>query len=117
MAINYKKIWNGVTVVPKTTTASSLLGELETLTSNSKIHFHNGTSNSPLVTEAHSATLTNKSMDGLQNTFTNLPAGQVVGQIPATQVGTGTVDNTEFGYLDGVTSSIQTQLNTNAQGS
>jgi len=30
--------------------------------------------------------------------------------IAATQVGAGTVDNTEFGYLNGVTSSIQTQL-------
>ncbi|MDT3427688.1 hypothetical protein J2Z22_003251 [Paenibacillus forsythiae] len=34
--------------------------------------------------------------------------------IAATKIGTGTVNNTEFGYLDGVTSSIQTQLNTKA---
>lgn len=31
--------------------------------------------------------------------------------IDAAKIGTGTVSNTEFGYLDGVTSSIQTQLN------
>ena len=31
--------------------------------------------------------------------------------IAATQIGAGTVDNTEFGYLDGVTSPIQTQIN------
>lgn len=30
--------------------------------------------------------------------------------VSATKIGTGTVDNTEFGYLDGVTSSIQTQF-------
>lgn len=30
--------------------------------------------------------------------------------LAATQIGSGTVDNTEFGYLNGVTSSIQTQL-------
>lgn len=30
--------------------------------------------------------------------------------IDANQIGAGTVDNTEFGYLDGVTSSIQTQI-------
>ncbi len=29
----------------------------------------------------------------------------------ATKIATGSVDNTEFGYLDGVTSSIQTQIN------
>lgn len=32
--------------------------------------------------------------------------------INATKIGGGGVDNTEFGYLDGVTSSIQTQINT-----
>ncbi len=31
--------------------------------------------------------------------------------LAATKIGTGVVDNTEFNYLDGVTSSIQTQLN------
>ena len=31
--------------------------------------------------------------------------------IDAANIGAGTVSNTEFGYLDGVTSSIQTQLN------
>jgi len=39
-------------------------------------------------------------------TTTMLPTG-----IPAANIGAGTVDNTEFGYLDGVTSSVQTQLN------
>lgn len=113
MAINYKKIWNGITVVPKTTTASSLLGELETLTSNSKIHFHNGTTNSPIVTEAHAATLINKSIDATTNTITNIANTNISASaaIDATKIAAGTVDNTEFGYLDGVTSSIQTQLN------
>lgn len=34
--------------------------------------------------------------------------------ITATKLGAGTVDNTELGYLNGVTSAIQTQLTTNA---
>ncbi len=38
-------------------------------------------------------------------------AGDVPSGIDAAKVGSGTVNNTEFGYLDGVTSSIQTQLN------
>lgn len=37
-----------------------------------------------------------------------------VSNIPATAIQPGTVSNTEFGYLDGVTSSIQTQLNSKA---
>lgn len=36
---------------------------------------------------------------------------------PATQIGSGAVDNTEFGYLDGVTSGIQGQLNGKAASS
>ena len=37
-----------------------------------------------------------------------------VNSIAATKIGTGTVDNTEFGYLDGVTSAIQTQIDNKA---
>jgi Holliday junction resolvasome RuvABC DNA-binding subunit len=37
--------------------------------------------------------------------------------INANKIGSGTVSNTEFGYLDGVTSSIQTQINTLSGGS
>ena len=50
-------------------------------------------------------------------TITNSPvttSGTIniaVNSIAATKIGSGTVDNTEFGYLDGVTSAIQTQLN------
>jgi hypothetical protein len=43
-------------------------------------------------------------------TFRALVAGDIPTGIPAINIGTGSVDNTEFGYLDGVTSSIQTQF-------
>ena len=36
---------------------------------------------------------------------------------PATEIGAGSVSDTEFGYLDGVTSAIQTQLNAKAASS
>jgi hypothetical protein len=39
-------------------------------------------------------------------TTSDLPTG-----IDAANIGTGNVSNTEFGYLDGVTSAIQTQIN------
>lgn len=39
---------------------------------------------------------------------------QLASGINALKIGGGTVDNTEFSYLDGVTSSIQTQINTKA---
>lgn len=117
MALNFKKIWNGLKLVSKATSTSDSLGDFEVLSSNNKAHYHNGTSNSPIVTEAHAATLTNKSIDADQNTITNIENADIKAgaAIDATKIATGSVDNTEFGYLDGVTSNIQTQLN-NKQG-
>lgn len=46
-----------------------------------------------------------------------LPVSSVPSSIPATNIALGTVSNTEFGHLDGVTSGIQTQLDAKAGGS
>ena len=43
-------------------------------------------------------------------TFRSLVVADIPTGISATNIGTGTVDNTEFGYLNGVTSALQTQL-------
>jgi len=43
-------------------------------------------------------------------TNSSLTASIIPSGIDASKIGAGTVDNTEFGYLNGVTSSIQTQL-------
>ncbi|MCW5871383.1 MAG: hypothetical protein KIS61_29280 [Candidatus Eremiobacteraeota bacterium] len=40
-----------------------------------------------------------------------IQAGDLPGGIDAAKIGSGTVSNAEFGYLDGVTSAVQTQLN------
>lgn len=48
---------------------------------------------------------------GLVTSGTTLAAGDMPTGIDAANIGTGAVSNTEFGYLDGVTSAIQTQLN------
>lgn len=42
--------------------------------------------------------------------FRALVAADIPSSIPATNISGGSVDNTEFGYLNGVTSAIQTQL-------
>lgn len=57
-------------------------------------------------------TLTNKSIDADQNTITNIEDADIKtgAAINATKIAGGTVSNTEFGYLDGVTSAIQTQF-------
>lgn len=49
--------------------------------------------------------------DGLVTAGADLAASDIPSGIDATKIGAGIVNDTEFGYLDGVTSSIQTQLN------
>lgn len=48
---------------------------------------------------------------GLVTSGTSLTASDLPSSIDATKIASGTVDNTQFGYLNGVTSAIQTQLN------
>jgi hypothetical protein len=72
MAINFKKIWTGLTVVPKTASTADSQGEIEVLSADSKLRYHNGTSSSPVLTEAHSATITNKVIDADDNTISDL---------------------------------------------
>jgi hypothetical protein len=60
------------------------------------------TSTDTLVGRDTTDTLTNKTISGSNNTISGLDA---------ISIGDGSVSNTEFQYLDGVTSPIQTQLN------
>lgn len=50
----------------------------------------------------------------INNNFTNLNTDKLEAPINASVVGTGSVSNTEFGFLDGVTSAIQTQIDARA---
>ena len=79
-----------------------------------------GVAFSSLMTEGSTNTLTNKTYDadGTGNVLTNIDDGNIKAgaAIDATKIGGGAVSNTEFSYLDGVTSSIQTQLNTKGPG-
>lgn len=71
--------------------------------------------NSPIV----GATKTKITFDskGLVTSGADLAAGDLPTGIDAAKIGSGSVDNTEFGYLNGVTSSIQTQLGNKADSS
>lgn len=48
---------------------------------------------------------------GLVTSGTSLSASDLPTGIDATKIGSGTVTDMEFGYLDGVTSAVQTQIN------
>lgn len=63
-------------------------------------------------------TLTNKSIDSDNNTITNIVNADIKAgaAINATKIADGSVDNSEFEALDGVTSSIQDQLDNKVDG-
>ena len=69
-----------------------------------------------LITASSTDTLTNKTIDadGTGNSITNIEDANIKtsAAINATKIANGSVDNTEFGYLNGVTALIQTQINT-----
>ena len=77
----------------------------------SDIGLSNVDNTSDATKNAASAILTNKTISGASNTFTNIPTSALPTSIDAANIGNGTVSNTEFQTLDGVTSSIQTQIN------
>jgi len=111
--ISYRKWFKGIQVKPKAVSESNEQGDLEVLSTDGKLRHHNGTSNSPVVTEAHSATLTSKSIDADQNTITNIDNADIkaAAAIDATKIADGSVTNTEFQYIGGLTSDAQTQIN------
>ncbi len=64
------------------------------------------------ITADQTATFTNKTLNGPDNTITNLDDGNIASnaQIDATKIGDGSVNNTEFGYISTLSSNAQTQL-------
>lgn len=62
MATGFRKILEGLRLIPKAASTASEKGDLDVTTSSGKLNYHNGTSASAVVTEDHSATLTNKEL-------------------------------------------------------
>ena len=71
------------------------------------------------TTNTATQTLTGKTIDADSNTITNIENADIKAgaAIDASKIADGSVSNTEFQYLDGVTSAIQTQINSKAADS
>lgn len=117
MALNFKKIWNGLKLVKKAASTSDSSGDLEvvTIAGKDKLHYYNAgeaTANSPIVTEAHSATFTNKTIDAASNTISNISNSNLSASaaIDVSKIADGSVSNSEFQFLNSVTSNVQTQI-------
>lgn len=76
------------------------------------LRYYNGTLWIDIVDDESLQTLINKTIDADLNTITNIDNDEIKANagIDVTKLHDGSVDNTEFGHLDGVTSPIQTQL-------
>lgn len=62
MASRYQNFIKGIGLVPNATNQNALKGDLNVTSVDGKLNYHNGTSSSPAVTEAHTAELTNKTI-------------------------------------------------------
>ncbi len=78
MAFNFKTFWAGIKIKPKTTSTANSKGDLEVIDSTGKLGFHNGSTVSPVVTESHAASLTNKTIDVSANTVITAASGSLV---------------------------------------
>lgn len=74
MAFNFQTFLKGIRIKNTTTPTLTEVGDISVDSANGKLQYHNGTTQSPIVTEAHSATLTNKTIDadGTGNSITNI---------------------------------------------
>lgn len=98
---------------------SSIQTQLDSKASAANLTAHTGASSGvhgvtgSVVGTTDTQTLTNKTIDADANTITNIDNNEIkaLAGIDATKIANGSVSNTEFQYLDGVTSSIQSQIN------
>lgn len=69
-----------------------------------------------IITNDQTQTLENKTIDADQNMISNIRNDEIAfdAEIDATKIADGSVDNNEFQALDGVTSNIQTQIDSKA---
>lgn len=103
VSILFRKDSQDITVRPNQATTYSAARDIQ---------LPPGDSAHVLVSAASTQTLTNKTIAAGSNTITGLADANIASgaAIDAAKIHDGSVSNTEFGYLNGVTSAIQTQL-------
>jgi len=89
--------------------AVAVNGDVYLNTTSGFIRYYFGTWHD-LVNNDTTQTITNKAIDGANNAISNISNPSLLAGIDAVKIGAGDVDDTELSTLNGVTSSVQTQL-------
>lgn len=95
--LNIKKDLNGRAIVPKTTLESDSAGEVEVLSSDGAEYYHNGSTRAKVVTDSHSATLTNKTFNanGTGNTLSNVETADLASGVLNTSTSLAAASDTQ----------------------
>lgn len=114
MADNSFRIKKSINIEPLASPTLNAEGDIGMNSTSHKLEVRDNSATRSVVTEDGTATLTNKTFDadGTGNSITNIENADIkaAAAIDATKVADGSVSNTEFQYLNGVTSLIQTQI-------
>lgn len=116
MTIKKQNFVRGVILRPDDVALEGISGELKVALTAQKLQVYLNTAIREVITADQAQTLTNKTIDADLNTITNIENADIKAgaAIDATKIANGTVSNAEFQTLDGVTSSIQTQIDAKA---
>jgi len=110
MASSFRKFIKGIRIVPETTSSVNEKGDIEVISATGKLNYHNGTNSSPVVTETHSATLTNKTFDaeGTGNSLTNIKDSNIKtgAAISRAKLASGTASRVIVNDVSGVLSEL-----------
>jgi hypothetical protein len=112
--LNIRHFFNGLQIVPRAdgATAPTTQGDLAVSSVNGNLYYNNGTTTESISTDSNSQIIINKTISVASNNI----IGQIDGTAAQFDPSTGNLESSittsiELGYVHGVTSPIQTQLN------
>lgn len=110
--VSIRKFLQGIGLLPVSSSAIDTKGELEVLDSDGRLYWHDGSAVNAVISASSTDVLTNKSIDADTNTITNIENADIkaLAAIDASKIADGSVSNTEFQYINSLTSNAQTQL-------
>lgn len=112
MAVSKTQYTRGIILRADDVAAEGVTGELKVGLTSKTFQVYLDSAIREIITADQVQTLENKTINAPDNTITNIANVNIASSaaISATKIANGTISNTEFQYLNGVTSNIQDQL-------